>query len=131
MYLNFINGISIKRSGFFLLFGFKDYCIFHGLALSVLLIPLRDTFSIPSRYLFLGYFDRAIRGTTFLPSFCHFAGQISYPFDFISWRNLLVECYGNGRSMDAIFRQAQSQKFKVLDLRNITSNTLSTNLANA
>ena len=37
----------------------------------------------------------------------------------------------NGRPVDARFRQAQSQKLKVLDLRNITSNTLSASPANA
>ena len=46
--------------------------------------PLSDTFSIPSQHLFSGYFVSAIRGMTFLPTFCHFTGQISYPFDFIS-----------------------------------------------
>ena len=75
---------------------------------------------------FSGYFDSAIRNTTFLPCFCHFAGQISYPFDFISGCSLLVKIYGNNRPIDAIFCQAQSQKFKVLDLHNITLNTLST-----
>ena len=77
--------------------------------------PLSDTFSIPSGYLFFsGYFDSAIRGKTFLPTFCHFAGQINYPFDFISWRNLLVEFYGNGRPVDVILRQAQSQSSRYL-----------------
>ena len=92
---------------------------------------LADTFS-------LNYFDSAIRGTTFLPTFCHFADQISYPFDFVSWHNLLVEFYGNGRPVDIIFRQAQSQSSRFLIcvilrqtyflqvplVRNITSHTL-------
>ena len=52
------------------------------------------------------YFDSTIRVTTFLPSFCHFTSQISYPFDFINWHNLLVEFYGNGRPVDAIYCQA-------------------------
>ena len=78
---------------------------------------------------FSGHFDSGTRGTTFLPSFCHFAGQISYPFDFISWRNLLVEFYGNGRPWTQYFVK-QYRKIKVRDLRNITSNTLSTSPAN-
>ena len=88
------------------------------------------------RFLFLadtffgeGYFDSAIRDTTFLPCFCHFACQISYSFDFISSGNLLIEFYSNGRPVDAIFCQAQSQKFKVLYLQNIMSNTPSTSPA--
>ena len=78
--------------------------------------PLSNTFSIPSRYLFFfsGYFDSTIRGTTFLPIFSHFASHISYPFDFISWCNLLVEFYGKGRPVDVIFRQAQSQSSRYL-----------------
>ena len=71
--------------------------------------PLSDIFSIHSWYLFSGHFNSGTRGTTFLPSFCHFAGQINYPFDFISWRNILDEFYDSGRPMDIIFRQAQSQ----------------------
>ena len=63
---------------------------------------------------FSGYFVSAIRGMTFLPTFCHFTGQISYPFDFISWHNLLVEFYGNSRPVDIILRQAQSQSSRFL-----------------
>ena len=77
--------------------------------------PLNDTFSIPSRYLFFsGYFDSAIRGATFLPTFSHFASHISGPFDFISWCNLLVEFYSNKRTVDVIFRQVQSQSSRYL-----------------
>ena len=105
--------------------GYEKYKLFD-------LNPLNDMFSIPSTYLFWGgLFDSTIIGTTLLICFCHFAGQISYPFDFISWPNLLVEFYGNGRPVDAISRQAWSQKFKVLDLHNITSSTLSRSPANA
>ena len=77
-----------------------------------------------------GHFDSTIRDTIFLPSLRPFAGQISHPFDFISWHNLLVEFYGNDRPVDGIFLQAE-RKIKVPDLRNITSNTLSTSPADA
>ena len=93
----------------------SEHWTYHIGLLGFCLNPLNDTFSIPSGYLFFsGYFDSAIRGKTFLPTFCHFAGQINYPFDFISWRNLLVEFYGNGRPVDVILRQAQSQSSRYL-----------------
>ena len=79
-----------------------------------LLIPLSDTFSIPSRYLFSGYFDSVIGGITFLHSFCHFAGQTSCPFDFISRRKLLVEFYGNSRPVDVIFVRHRAKISKYL-----------------
>ena len=63
---------------------------------------------------FSGYFDSAIKGTTFLPTSCHFVAQISYPFDFINWRNLLVKSYGKCRPVDVIFDQAQSQSSRYL-----------------
>ena len=76
---------------------------------------LNGTFSISSWYpFFSGYFDSAIKGTTFLPTSCHFVAQISYPFDFINWRNLLVKSYGKCRPVDVIFDQAQSQSSRYL-----------------
>ena len=73
----------------------------------ILVKPLSDTFSF--LLYFLGYFYSAIIGTTFLPTFFYFSGQISYPSDFINWRNRLVEFYGNNRPVDVIFCQTHSQ----------------------
>ena len=97
---------------------------------------LNDMFSIPSTYLFFfggggGFIWQHHHRYDFTYLFLPFCCQISYPFDFFSWPNLLVEFYGNGRPVDAISRQAWSQKFKVLDLHNITSSTLSRSPANA
>ena len=77
-----------------------------------------------------GYFDSTIRSTTFLPYSSHFAGQISYPFDFNRWHNLLVEFHHKGRPVNAIFCQSQRQKFKSLCLCNIMTHALSTRPTN-
>ena len=89
-----------------------------------------NAFSTKCDNIFFGFLWQRHQSYDFPAFFLAFAGQISYPFDFISWRNLLVEFYGNGRPVHAIFRQTQSQKFKVPDLRKITSNTLGTSLVN-
>ena len=89
-----------------------------------------NAFSTKCDNIFFGLLWQRYQSYDFPAFFLAFAGQISYPFDFISWRNLLVEFYGNGRPWHAIFRQTQSQKFKVPDLRKITSNTLGTSLVN-
>ena len=88
--------------------------------------PLSDIFSILSRYLsFSGYFDSIIRGTTFVSTFCNFAGQISYPFDFISWRNLLVQFYSNSKPVDLICVILHQTHFlQVPVVCNITSHTV-------
>ena len=72
------------------------------------------------RFLFLadiffsGYFESAIKVTTFLPSFCHFADHISDPFDFTSWHNLLVEFCSKGRPVDATFCHARAKSSRYL-----------------
>ena len=105
--------------------------------LQLLLTPKAIPFLVLADTFFSIHFDSVIRSMTFLPCFCHCAGQISYPFDFINWNNL-VEFYSNGRPADAIFRQVEAKKLrymiciilrqthflKVLPMHNMMSHTL-------
>ena len=81
--------------------------------LQLLLTPKAIPFLNLSDTFFSIHFDSVIRSMTFLPCFCHCAGQISYPFDFINWNNL-VEFFSNGRPADAIFRQAEAKKLRYM-----------------
>ena len=64
--------------------------------------------SIPSCYLFFGLSWQLHLRYDFPASFLQFrCSNKLYSFDFISWRNLLVEFYGNGTRVDAIFRQSE------------------------
>ena len=88
--------------------------------------PLSDTFSILSRYLF---FQVILTAPSEVQLYCLlsaiFSCQVSYPFDFISWCNLLVEFYRNSKPVDLICIILRQTHFLQVSLVcNITSHTL-------